>query len=37
VIDEEGRMNENAGPYRGLDRFECRKRIVEDFERDGIL
>ncbi len=37
VIDEEGRMNENAGPYRGLDRFECRKRMVEDFERDGVL
>jgi len=30
-------MNENAGPYRGLDRFECRRRIVEDFERDGVL
>jgi valyl-tRNA synthetase len=37
VIDEEGRMNENAGPYRGMDRFECRGRIVEDFEREGIL
>jgi valyl-tRNA synthetase len=37
VIDEEGRMNENAGPYKGLDRFECRKQIVEDFERDGVL
>ncbi len=37
VIDEEGRMNENAGPYQGMDRFECRKRIVEDFERDGTL
>lgn len=37
VIDEEGRMNENAGPYRGMDRFECRDRIVEDFERDGVL
>jgi valyl-tRNA synthetase len=37
VIDEEGRMNENAGPYRGMDRFECRRRIIEDFERDGIL
>ncbi|MGD0916153.1 MAG: valine--tRNA ligase [Thermodesulfobacteriota bacterium] len=37
VIDEEGRMNENAGPYQGLDRFECRKRIVEDFEREGVL
>jgi valyl-tRNA synthetase len=37
VIDEEGRMNENAGPYRGMDRFECRRQIVEDFEREGIL
>jgi valyl-tRNA synthetase len=37
VIDESGRMNENAGPYQGMDRFECRKRIIEDFERDGVL
>jgi valyl-tRNA synthetase len=37
VIDEGGRMNENAGPYQGMDRFECRKQIVEDFERDGVL
>jgi valyl-tRNA synthetase len=37
VIDEAGRMNDNAGPYRGMDRFECREKIVEDFERDGVL
>ena len=37
VIDEEGRMNENAGPYQGMDRFECRSRIVEDFAREGVL
>ncbi|RLA92663.1 MAG: valine--tRNA ligase, partial [Deltaproteobacteria bacterium] len=37
VIDEEGRMTDEAGPYRGLDRFECRQRITEDFERDGTL
>jgi valyl-tRNA synthetase len=37
VIDEEGRMNENAGTYRGMDRFECRERIIEDFEREGVL
>jgi valyl-tRNA synthetase len=37
VIDEEGRMNEKAGPYRGMDRFECRKKIVEDFEWERIL
>jgi valyl-tRNA synthetase len=37
VIDEAGRMNDNAGPYRGMDRFECREQMVEDFERDGVL
>jgi len=37
VIDEEGRMNEEAGPYRGMDRFECRKKILEDLEREGLL
>jgi len=30
VIDEEGRMNELAGPYSGMDRFECREKILED-------
>jgi valyl-tRNA synthetase len=37
VIDETGRMNENAGPYRGMDRFECREKMVKDFERDKVL
>jgi valyl-tRNA synthetase len=37
VIDEAGRMNKNAGPYDGLDRFECRNQVIEDFERDGVL
>ena len=37
VIDEEGRMSEHAGPYRGQDRFECREKILEDFEREGVL
>ncbi|PRX39480.1 valyl-tRNA synthetase [Planifilum fimeticola] len=37
VLDEEGRMNENAGPYKGLDRFECRKRIVKDLKEAGVL
>jgi len=37
VIDETGRMNENAGPYQGRDRFECREKMVEDFDRDGVL
>jgi len=37
VLTEQGKMNENAGPYAGLDRFECRARIVEDLERTGTL
>jgi valyl-tRNA synthetase len=37
IMDFKGVMNENAGKYAGLDRFECRKRIVEDFEKEGIL
>ncbi len=37
VIDEAGRMNEHAGPYQGMDRFECRERILEDFKREGVL
>ncbi len=37
VINEVAQMNENAGPYRGLDRFEARQKILEDLERDGFL
>ena len=37
VIGEDGRMNEFAGPYQGLDRFECRERILEDLKKAGLL
>jgi len=37
VMDERGIMTEGAGPYKGLDRFECRRRILEDFRKDGTL
>ncbi len=37
VIDEEGRMNELAGPYKDMDRFECREKILQDLERSGQL
>ena len=33
VMDERGVMNENAGDFRGLDRFEARERIVEALTR----
>ena len=37
VMDESAVMNENAGRYRGLDRYEARKKIVEDLEKSGLL
>ncbi len=37
VIDEDGRMTHLAGPYRGMDRFECREKIVEDLKKMGLL
>jgi valyl-tRNA synthetase len=37
VLDDDGRMNELAGPYKGMDRFECREKIVEDLKESGLL
>ncbi|SMO37295.1 valine--tRNA ligase [Melghirimyces algeriensis] len=37
VMDETGRMNTKAGPYKGLDRFKCRKQIVKDLQEAGVL
>jgi valyl-tRNA synthetase len=37
VMDETGRMNENAGEYQGSDRFECRRLLVERLEKEGLL
>src|SRR5271156_6783724 len=37
VIDEHSKMNANAGPYAGLDRFAARARIVEDLSAQGFL
>ena len=37
VIGFDGRMNERAGKYAGLDRFECRQKIVEDMRALGLL
>jgi valyl-tRNA synthetase len=30
-------MNENAGDYVGLDRFDCREKLVKDLEGLGLL
>jgi len=36
VMDETGTMNELAGRYQGLDRFECRDKLVADLEAAGL-
>src|SRR2546430_3670959 len=37
VMDQNARMNQNAGAYAGLDRFEARKRVLEDLRTQGFL
>lgn len=37
VMNDDGTMNELAGKYAGLDRYEARKRIVADMEALGLL
>ena len=37
ILTDTAEINENGGPYEGLDRFECRSRIVADLEKEGLL
>jgi len=37
VIGEDARITAAGGAYQGLDRFEARKKIVEDLEAQGLL
>ncbi len=37
VMNEDGTMNDKAGKYKGMDRFECRKQIVKDLQELGVL
>jgi len=37
VMDADAKMTAEAGPYVGLDRYEARKRILEDLEREGLI
>jgi valyl-tRNA synthetase len=37
ILNRDATMNENAGPYAGLDRFSCRQAILSDLDRDGLL
>jgi valyl-tRNA synthetase len=37
VMDTRGRMNENAGAYAGLDRYQARKRVLEDLKAGFLV
>ncbi|WP_369902452.1 valine--tRNA ligase [Bacillus manliponensis] len=37
VMNEDGTMNEKAGKYKDMDRFECRKQLVKDLQEAGVL
>jgi valyl-tRNA synthetase len=37
VMDEEGRMNDQAGTYRGMDRLAARQKVLEDLKGLNLL
>ncbi len=37
VMNKDGTMNENAGPFAGLDRFEARRLVVKRLDVEGFL
>ncbi len=37
AMDTSARMTEAAGPYQGMDRQECRSKILEDLDQQGYL
>mgnify|MGYP000530609458 CR=1 FL=1 len=37
IMDERGVINENGGKFKGLDRFEARKKIIEELKEKGLL
>ena len=37
AMDETGSMSEVAGPYAGMDRYECRRQLVEDLKSNAQL
>ncbi len=37
ILNPDATMNENAGTYKGMDRFECRNKIIDDLQNLGLL
>ncbi|HRV96082.1 MAG TPA: valine--tRNA ligase, partial [Anaerolineae bacterium] len=36
IMNKDATMNNNAGSYQGLDRFECRTKLWADMEAEGL-
>ncbi|HEY5119063.1 MAG TPA: valine--tRNA ligase, partial [Anaerolineales bacterium] len=37
IFDKNACLNENGGPYRGMDRFQCRKQMWADMGAAGLV
>lgn len=37
ILNKDMTMNENSGPYAGMDRFDCKKKIWEDMRKAGLV
>jgi len=37
ILNTDGTLNENAGKYKGMDRYDARKQLVTDLEKKGLL
>ena len=37
IFDNSGNVNENGGPYAGMERYDARRQVVADLESRGLL
>ncbi|WP_425448148.1 valine--tRNA ligase [Dethiothermospora halolimnae] len=37
IMDDDAKINEHGGKYKGLERYEARKQIIRDLEEQGFL
>ena len=37
IMNPDATMNENAGPYQGLERFSCREKVLADLKEKELL
>ncbi len=37
ILNPDGTLNDNAGSYRGMDRFDAREKVIEDLESKGLM